>query len=107
MRPIFHLALPDDWHAARRVGRYEISTRGRTLADEGFVHCSFEHQVAGTAQRFYADVDGLVLLTVDPDLLGAPVIVETAVAGGEEFPHVYGPIPIDAVVSFEPYSPPA
>jgi glutathione S-transferase len=65
MLPIFHLALPGDWQAALRTGRYEISTRGRTLAEEGFVHCSFEHQVAGTAERFYADADGLILFRLD------------------------------------------
>lgn len=105
--PIYHLALPDEWAAAQAAGTYERSTRGRSLADEGFVHCSHRHQLAATAARFYADVPAPVVLTIDPDLLGAPVVEEAAVPGGERFPHVYGPIPLDAVVAAARWDPDA
>ena len=64
--PIFHIAVPDDWEAARATGRYERSTRGRSLVDEGFVHCSYGAQVASTANRFYGDLEVIVLLEIDP-----------------------------------------
>jgi uncharacterized protein (DUF952 family) len=58
------------------------------------------------AQRFYADVSELVLLTIDPDRLTAPVVDEPPADGIDElFPHVYGPIPVDAVVRAEPWRP--
>ncbi|MFZ9040319.1 MAG: DUF952 domain-containing protein [Ilumatobacteraceae bacterium] len=95
-----HLALPDDWAAAVADGEYRISTRGRTLDEEGFIHCSFPHQAAGVVDRFYADIDELVVLHVDVRRLDAEVRVEPPVAGADDlFPHVYGPIPISAVAA--------
>jgi uncharacterized protein (DUF952 family) len=104
--PIYHAALLEDWDDARRVGEYRISTRGITLEQEGFIHCSRRHQVEGVARRFYADVPELVLLTIDPARLTAPVVDESPADGIDElFPHVYGPIPVDAVVRAEPWRP--
>jgi len=95
--PLFHLALRDDWQAASaNGGAYERSTIGRSLLDEGFIHCSFADQVQATADRYYGGRDDVVLLTIDRARLAAPVRVE-AVPGGERFPHLYGPLPVDAV----------
>ena len=101
---MLHMAMPDDWAAAQAAGEYTMSTRGVTLEHEGFIHCSFDHQVLATANRFYGDLDELVLLRIDPALLGAEVIVEPPFPGSvEHFPHVYGPIPLAAVVSATPW----
>jgi uncharacterized protein (DUF952 family) len=98
--PIFHVALASDWAAAQAAGEYRISTLGRTLQSEGFIHCSYAGQVEHTANAFYAAVtEPLVLLTVDPDRLDAEVIAENTGGGIELFPHVYGPIPASAVVA--------
>jgi uncharacterized protein (DUF952 family) len=95
-----HLALPADWTEALAVGTYRISTRGRTLADEGFIHCAYPHQVRGVADRFYGDVDELVVVHVDPQLVDAEIRIEPPADGVDErFPHVYGPIPVTAVVA--------
>jgi uncharacterized protein (DUF952 family) len=97
---IYHVALAPDWDAAQSTGNYRISTIGRTLDDEGFIHCSYADQVAGVANTFYADVDeSLVLLAVDTDLVGSEVIAENTGGGIELFPHVYGPIPVAAVAA--------
>ena len=95
---LYHIALADDWARAESTGEYAVSTRGRSLADDGFIHCSFAEQVAATADRFYADVDDAVVLRIDPDRLVSRVVVEDLDGTGEQFPHVYGPIPVDAVV---------
>jgi uncharacterized protein (DUF952 family)/heme-degrading monooxygenase HmoA len=96
---IFHIALPDDWEAAQRSGEYTASTRGRSLSEEGFIHCSFADQVEATANRYYADLDELMLLTIDPSLLGSELVVEDPFPGApQRFPHVYAPIPVAAVV---------
>ncbi|MDQ3469282.1 MAG: DUF952 domain-containing protein [Actinomycetota bacterium] len=96
-RPLFHLALGDEWRAAADSGEaYRRSTIGRSLDEEGFIHCSFADQVQATADRFYGDRDDVVLLTIDQAKLRADVRVE-AVPGGERFPHLYGPLPVDAV----------
>ena len=96
---VFHVALPDDWVTAQRCGEYTMSTRGRTLAEEGFIHCSFPDQVEGIANRYYADLDELLVLTVDPSLLGSEIMVEEPFPGApQRYPHVYAPIPVSAVV---------
>ena len=102
---IYHIALPADWEAAMEVGEYRLSTRGRTLDEEGFIHCSASGaQVQRVAQAFYAGVDDLVILTIDPWRVGAPVRFEPVGPDGEEYPHIYGPLPVDAVISAEPYN---
>jgi uncharacterized protein (DUF952 family) len=90
---IFHLARDIDWIAALQGdGTYRQSTADRTLEEEGFIHCSFAEQLQGTADRFYPGRPDVVLLAVDPVRLDAEVVVESG------FPHVYGPIPVEAVV---------
>ena len=89
MPELFHVALPDDWAAAVLAGTYAMSTRGRTLAEEGYIHCSFADQVAATAARFYGDLAEVVLLRIDPSRLTSAVVVEDLTGAGEEFPHVW------------------
>lgn len=101
VEPIFHVATAADWGAAVREGAYTTSTRGRTLAEEGFIHASRRDQVQDVLERWYADVDEpLVLLVIDPALLGAEVRVEPV--GDETYPHVYGPVDPAAVVEVQP-----
>jgi glutathione S-transferase len=99
---LYHLALAEDWRRARSTGTYSGSTIGRTLDQEGFVHCSFAHQVRSVADRYYRNRADVVLLRIDPALLESEVRIEPAGSGPEGFPHVYGPIPVRAVVSADP-----
>jgi glutathione S-transferase len=100
---LFHVADAEDWVAARRTGRYDRSTRGRSLDDVGFVHLSTAAQWPGVLQRYYADHAGpLLLLAVDPDRLTAELRWEAPAPGSPElFPHLYGPLDADAVVAVE------
>jgi uncharacterized protein (DUF952 family) len=97
---IYHLATATDWDQARRDGAYTTSTRGVTLEQEGYIHASRADQWEGVRDRFYADVDEpLVLLEIDTDLLDVPVVEEPPAPGvAETFPHIYGPVPAEAVV---------
>ncbi|MHA5050977.1 DUF952 domain-containing protein [Streptomyces sp. SD15] len=102
--PLVHVTERALWDAARETGTYEMSTRGRTLQEEGFIHCSLRHQLPGVASFLYgsyAGPDELVVLVIDEDRLGVPVRYEAAEPGGEEFPHIYGPIPVAAVIDVE------
>jgi uncharacterized protein (DUF952 family) len=102
---ILHLALARDWQAARQAGEYRVSTLGRTLEEEGFIHCSTgPAQLHGVAGRYYAHVtEPLVVLTVDDTAL--PVRLEVPPGATEAYPHVYGPIPVHAVTAVTPYDP--
>ncbi|WRZ90663.1 DUF952 domain-containing protein [Streptomyces sp. NBC_01007] len=102
--PLLHLTERSVWDAARASGSFEMSTRGRTLQEEGFIHCSLRHQlpaVAAMVYGSYAGPDELVVLVVDAERLEVPVRFEALKPGGEEFPHIYGPIPVEAVVDTE------
>jgi uncharacterized protein (DUF952 family) len=98
---IFHVSSPEDWHAAQQAGDYRRSTRGRSLAEEGFIHCSRLDQVPGVLAAYYAGAGPLLLLTIDPDLLSAECR-DDEIAPGVFFPHVYGPIDLAAVVAVTP-----
>ena len=97
-RRLHNIWLPAAGAAPQAAGEYTISTRGKTLAEEGFIHCSFEDQLAGTLGRFYADVDEVLIMRIDPERLGSPLVIEDLIGTGQRFPHVYGPIPLAAVV---------
>ncbi len=67
---------------------------------DGFIHLSAGHQVAGTLAKYFAGQSDLVLLAVDPERLGERLRWEIS-RGGELFPHLYGPLGLDHVVSVE------
>jgi len=98
------VATESDWQRAQREGSYTTSTLGRTLAEEGFIHASRSDQWQGVLTRFYADVaEPLVLLEIETDALDVPVVEEPPAPGiTETFPHVYGAIPVAAVVGARP-----
>ena len=106
--PVLHLAEVAHWHEALRTGEYRWSTLGRTLEEEGFIHCATPEQVPGVLSRYYASYAGdLVLLTVDPEQLTTPLQWDVVNSVTEErFPHVYGPITPDAVTATETLYPP-
>lgn len=95
---IFHLAARDEWRSAE-------SYRPRSLANEGFIHCSTAGQLVDVANSLYSGRDDLVLVTIDEDSLGAPVVYEDCYETGQRFPHIYGPIDPEAVVSVEQFPP--
>ena len=90
---IFHICRKDEWAAARANGHYDGSSQDRA---DGFIHFSDARQVAESAARHRAGQDGLVLLTVDSEALGAALKWEPS-RGGQLFPHLYGPLPVAAV----------
>lgn len=111
---IQHIALESDWHSAQESGRYPVSTRGRSIAEVGFMHCSGSaQQLEGVRARFYADVvEPLLVLTLDERALAEcglvvryepPVPGASADEGVDLFPHVYGgDLPVACVSRVEP-----
>jgi len=102
---ILHLAIESDWAAALAVGSYRVSTRGLTVDQVGFIHCSTPAQVGRVAELFYSEVpDPLCVLEMDPDTIraaGTEVRFED-VGNGELFPHIYGPIDPTWVLEAKP-----
>jgi uncharacterized protein (DUF952 family) len=103
---LVHLCSADDWRAAQALGEH----RPDSLASNGFVHLSTPEQVHLPANRLYAGRGDLVLLRIDPAQLSSPVRWEPGVPtdpAAMVFPHLYGPLPIAAVISVTPYRPDA
>ncbi|MGB9034831.1 MAG: DUF952 domain-containing protein [Paeniglutamicibacter sp.] len=93
MTKILHLTEAASWEAARAAGVYRQSTRGATLADVGYIHCSAEGQLPVVASFIYADYAGeLVVLELDATAIAAAGIAIRFEDGGngEMFPHLYG-----------------
>ena len=97
---IFHLAAGDQWQSPD-------SYRPPSLEDEGFIHCSTASQLIEVANSLYPGRTDLLLVTIEPDSLSAPVVFEDCYETGQRFPHIYGPIDPEAVVSVEPFPPDA
>jgi uncharacterized protein (DUF952 family) len=99
-----HLCGASDWEAAQRCG--ELAPE--SLEAVGFVHLSSPEQVHLPANRLYAGRTDLMLLRIDGARLTSPVRWEPGVPAdpdGMVFPHLYGPLPVTAVISVTTYLP--
>lgn len=95
---IYHICREEEWAAAQTAGRYEGSSQDKA---DGFIHFSAREQVVESAAKHRAGQEGLLLLSVDPRALGAALKWEPSRAGAL-FPHLYGPLPLEAVRRAEP-----
>ncbi|MFO0989732.1 MAG: DUF952 domain-containing protein [Alphaproteobacteria bacterium] len=95
MGTIYHICRREEWEAARAAGRYPGSSQDKA---DGFIHFSSGDQVKASAAKHRARQTGLVLLAVDEARLG-PALKWEPSRGGALFPHLYGPLPVDAVVA--------
>jgi glutathione S-transferase len=102
---IYHIAAAADWERALRDGQYTMSTRGLTLAEQGFIHASTADQVAAVANAFYLGEPDLLLLVIDTDLVGPQIRYEHVPGQAEPYPHIYGPLNLDAVLVARPFGP--
>ena len=101
---LVHLCSNDEWLAAQAQGE----RRPDSLDTSGFVHLSTPEQVHLPANRLYAGRTDLVLLRIDPARLSSPVRWEPGVPtdpDGMVFPHLYGALPLHAVINVTRYAP--
>jgi len=91
---IFHVTTASEWNAAKQKGFYDHPS----LNNEGFIHCSQENQVAGVLERYFAGKTELVNLVIDTDKLTSKFVFDWSPSTQDTFPHIYGPINIDAVI---------
>jgi uncharacterized protein (DUF952 family) len=94
---IVHICPRQDWEQAQRAGQY----RAASLDTEGFIHASRPEQVLGVANRFYRGINDLVLLWIEPGWLQAPLQFDPV--DGDTYPHLYGPVNLEAVVRVTPF----
>ncbi|HEX7567941.1 MAG TPA: DUF952 domain-containing protein [Anaerolineaceae bacterium] len=99
---IYHITSRSSWSAAQKFGAYSADS----LTSQGFIHCSKLHQILRVANSIFTNQRGLVILVIDPSQLKLEVRWEPGTDKSDElFPHLYGPLNLEAVVGvldFEP-----
>ncbi len=95
---IFHITNQSPWQEAKLGTLYE----GDTLPIDGFIHCCLFEQIEGVLLNWFKGKRDLVILESNPEILLSPIKYENLEGGLEVFPHVYGPINLDAVIHEKP-----
>ncbi|GAB4553109.1 MAG: DUF952 domain-containing protein [Pleurocapsa sp.] len=90
---IYHITSRDEWDYAQINHEY----CSKTFAQEGFIHCSYIHQLVTVANRFFRGQNNLVLLAIDRNEITSEIVDENLEGGTELYPHLYGLLPITAV----------
>lgn len=101
---ILHIISRDDWAAASAAGEVAAPS----LAGVGYVHCSDPGTAHLPANGLFAGRQDMLLLEIDPSRLGVPLRWEPGDGedpAGPWFPHVYGPIPVSAVLAVHDFPP--
>jgi len=94
MAVIYHLTDMITWSEALEKGLYRVAS----LETEGFIHCSTAEQVMDIANGIYRNRPELIMLQIETDLLESRVVYENLEGGSRMFPHIYGPLPVAAVL---------
>ena len=100
MNELLHIARPQDLAVA------DTHYRPADLPPGGFVHCCDRDQLPGVLERWFAPGTELVLLHLDEALIDAPVVREVVIEGQAPFAHVYGPIPVRAILQHVAFTAP-
>lgn len=97
MSIIYHITTRQEWQKAEQLGHYESSS----LAEEGFIHCSEERQLSGVLERYYSGKTDLLKLSIETSKLTSPLYYDWSPSIEDTFPHIYGPVNLDAVLTTE------
>ena len=97
---IYHITSREAWEQAQVKGLYDTPS----LKEEGFIHCCEAAQVEHIKSKYYANTTDLVKLVIDTDKLKSQLVFEWSPSLEETFPHIYGPIDMDAVIAVEELS---
>jgi uncharacterized protein (DUF952 family) len=95
---VYKICEQELWQEAERCGIFHGAP---VDAADGFIHFSTAHQAPETAARHFAGGTGLVLVAIDANRLG-PALKWEPSRGGALFPHLYGPLPLEAVLWTKP-----
>lgn len=91
---IYHIVLPEVWEEQKSNDLYEAAS----LANEGFIHCSYAAQLDAVLQRYYCGAAKVLIMTIDPALLTSELVAEPS-TGGEIYPHIYGKINRESIIN--------
>lgn len=92
---IYHITTKEEWTIALADGIYKAAS----LDKEGFIHCCTQEQVPGVLVRYFNGKKQLLALSIDADIITAPIQYEFSSSLNETFPHIYGAINIESVLA--------
>jgi uncharacterized protein (DUF952 family) len=98
---IYHVLKTVDWQSASKEKFYQPAA----FAQDGFIHCCQAEMIEHVGNDYYRGEKGLALLAIDPRAVNAEIKYEDTVGGGFAFPHIYGPLNVDAVRAVIDFSP--
>jgi uncharacterized protein (DUF952 family) len=91
--PLIYLLMSNqDFQRAQSSGVWDPPSR----ATEGFIHASPKHQLMRVANKHYGQFDELQIVLLQSQRLQSEIRWEPA--SGDLYPHVYGPINMNATV---------
>lgn len=90
---IYHFTTLQEWEKAQDKGLYEPPSFQR----EGFIHCATEDQLEGVLKKHFKEHENLVKLVIDPSRLASRLQYDKDGEQQQEFPHIYGPLNLEAV----------
>jgi uncharacterized protein (DUF952 family) len=96
---IYHITTASE--AANAVGPGEYVPQA--FDADGFIHCSYIHQVPVVANARFRGRTDLVLLKIDASKVRCRIVDENLEGGSELFPHIYGRLPMTAVSEVRPF----
>lgn len=91
---IYHITEVAQWKKAQ-YGEYQP----QQFSKDGFIHCSYKHQLIEVANRFYRGQNNLIILIIDSHKIPSQLVAENLEGGTELFPHIYGKLPLNAVLN--------
>jgi len=101
MALIYHITPRIEWKNAQTTGPYTADS----LSTQGFIHASTREQVVGTGNYLFLGQKDLVLLCIDTERLDSELRYEFAPGTDQKFPHIYGPLNLNAVIDVVDFIP--
>ncbi len=90
---VYHITSSAEWNAAQPQQEY----KAQDFDKEGFIHCSYCHQILTVAHRFFKGQSGLVILVIESSKINNSLVEENLEGGVELYPHLYSVLPTKAV----------
>ena len=94
---IFHILDRNDWEQAKQFGFLSSDS----LIRDGFIHCCTKEQIDFVLDRWFPGNGETIIIKIDSEKLESPVVFEKSEIDQAPFPHVYGIINLDAVVTVD------
>ncbi|MDP2964761.1 MAG: DUF952 domain-containing protein [Pelolinea sp.] len=95
---IIHIIQESTWQKVRSQPQYF----GDSLIGQGFIHCCLPEQIDFVLNKWFPGREDMLLLDIDTEKLDAQLVFENLEGGEEKFPHIYGPLNMDAVIAWYP-----